>query len=259
MTATPDAIVGWDLLLTNRWGAVTGPCTNGGYLSAIDAMLFAATQVGPLRWEPAGPHLFHGFATESTVAPATVTTSAAAAVIDPADDPTPEEWGTDPDPALAPPSAEHAFTELRKADTVRRCTEPGCNRIHRARGLCDLHYARAKAAGTLPALGTAPRLVGERPRVVTPAKDPSRIAYGAAAGAARPKPGITAETLGYAPGAPIRWPEDWTTTPDPELGRIAAAALARCSGDKREARKYLGCGQAAWDRALHIARDMGLA
>ena len=248
MTAAPDAIVGWG---ERGWRAETGPCISGGRDSAIDAMLFAATQVGELRWEHAGPHLFHGFVTE----PATATAPAPAIVIDPADDPTPDNYGPDP----TPPSAEHAFTELRKADTVRRCTEPGCNRIHRARGLCDLHYARAKGAGTLPPLGTAPKLVGERPRVVTPAKDPSRITYGAAAAPARPKPGITAESLGYAPGAPIRWPEDWTTTPDAELGRIVAAALARCSGDKREARKYLGAGQAAFDRALKIARDLGLA
>jgi len=240
---TPDATVGWG---ERGWRTTTGPCITGGQLSAVDAMLFAETQVGPLRWEAAGPHTFHGYATGAAVAPATV--------IDPADDPTPDDWGTD-----APePSAEHAFTELRKGDTVRRCTEPGCTRIHRARGLCDRHYARAKAAGTLPDLGTPPKLVGERPRVI-PAKDPNRIAYGAAMAPARPKPGITAENLGYAPGAPIRWPEDWTTTPDPELGRIAAAALARCSGDKREARKYLGAGQPAFDRALKVARDLGLA
>lgn len=250
MTATPDAIVRWH---AHGWRADTGPCTWGTAPTAIDAMLFAETQVGPLRWEPAGDHLFQGFAAEPTVAPATVTTSAAVDVIDPADDPTPDDAGDEP------PSAEHAFAELRKADTVRRCTEPGCNRIHRARGLCDLHYARAKAAGTLPPVGAKPKVVGERPRVVTPAKNPNRITYGAAAAPARPKPGITAESLGFPAGAPIRWPADWPATPDAELGRIVAAALARCSNDRREARKYLGCGQAAFDRAHKIAREMELA
>lgn len=237
----------WGSLIEGRPHAIRGE-------SAVAVMLATNEQTGALRWEAAGDRAFYGYATESTIAPATTAT-----VIDPADDPTPDDWGTDPDPDPTPPSAEHAFTELRKGDTVRRCTEPGCNRIHRARGLCDLHYARAKAAGTLPPVGAKPKVVGERPRVVTPAKNPNRIAYGAAAAPARPKPGITAESLGYAAGAPIRWPEDWTTTPDPELGRIAAAALARCSGDKREARKYLGAGQPAFDRALKIARDLGLA
>lgn len=35
----------------------------------------------------------------------------------------------------------------------RRCSEPGCNRRHQARGLCRRHYGQRRYAGTLPGKG----------------------------------------------------------------------------------------------------------
>jgi hypothetical protein len=81
----PVAIVDWDGV---KWKAVIGGRALTMFEAAIDAMEWAsqgsARHPGILRWHPAGPHTFHGYTKE----PAPVAT---ANIIDPADDPTPED------------------------------------------------------------------------------------------------------------------------------------------------------------------------
>jgi hypothetical protein len=72
----------WGSLIEGRPHAIRGE-------SAVAVMLATNEQTGALRWEAAGDRAFYGYATESTIAPATTAT-----VIDPADDPTPDDWGT---------------------------------------------------------------------------------------------------------------------------------------------------------------------
>lgn len=49
---------------------------------------------------------------------------------------------------------------------MNTCTIEGCQRPHRARGLCQMHYHVARTAGRLPAVGqTQPRAESQRPFV----------------------------------------------------------------------------------------------
>lgn len=78
----------------------------------------------------------------------------------------------------------------------------------------------------------------------------------AAARPARPTPSpvprIEADPLGLGPCAPIRW--DPTATPERQH-MIVTAAINRCTGDKRAARRMLGIDQPVFDRA---ARGLGV-
>lgn len=67
---------------------------------------------------------------------------------------------------------------------------------------------------------------------------------------------VVVDTLGLPPLAPIRWEPD--ADPDRQA-RLALAAIARCTGDRRAATRMLGI---TWDqlmRALSTARTLGLA